>query len=448
MSPRGNEELERGIQQGTIRVQLCDIVVEERIRKDYGNIDELANSIKEVGLIQPVILRHDLRLLVGGRRLEALKRLGIKELIHGCQFIWTEELDKEKLQASEIEENLKRKALSWQEEILAKKRLLGLMQSMHGVARSGFPSRSDVLGITSPGFGINKLASLLGESNAQTSKDIELAGLIEAIPELGRAETKEAARRQAVLGTAVAVAIAQAKLKPQQAASQLPWTLFEEDFDTEEIDPQSVDLVITDPPYGNEQEGMGGANSRKLLTDRFDDSFKNTERLLFRLALHSFKVLKPDRFAVFFFDFVLYTSFVHSLQSVGFVVDSNPVIWVKNTVINTSPYTRYGRSYEPILICRKGEPKLMRVLAQRDVVEIPNVITCGTQEQKFFQAQKPVALIEKFILDMTPPESIVVDFCSGSGTTGVAALQQKRRVILFEKDHGACQIIKTRLQAI
>ena len=90
----------------------------------------------------------------------------------------------------------------------------------------------------------------------------------------------------------------------------------------------------------------------------------------------------------------------------------------------------------------------MRVLAQRDVVEIPNVITCGTQEQKFFQAQKPVALIEKFILDMTPPESIVVDFCSGSGTTGVAALQQKRRVILFEKDHGACQIIKTRLQAI
>ena len=433
----------------TEELSIKDIVVENRVRKDLGNIDELANSIKEVGLIQPIVVTRDLpaKLLAGERRLRALQRLGITKLIHAKTFIFNDEVDDVKRKAIECEENLKRKALSWQEEILAKKRLLDLMQSIHGIARPGFPSRSDTLGITSPGFGINKLASLLGESNAQTSKDIELAGLIEAIPELGHAETKEAARRQAVLGTAVAVAIAQAKLKPQQVNEQR-WTLFEEDFDTEEIEANSIDLVITDPPYGNESEGMGGANSRKLLTDRFDDSFKNTERLLFRLALHSFKVLKQDRFAVFFFDFVLYSSLTHSLQSVGFSVDSNPVIWVKNTVINTSPYTRYGRSYEPILIARKGEPKLMRILAQRDVVEIPNVITRGSQEQKFFQAQKPVALIEKFILDMTPPSSTICDFCAGSGTTGVAALQQKRRVILFEKDHGACQIIKTRLQAI
>jgi DNA modification methylase len=131
----------------------------------------------------------------------------------------------------------------------------------------------------------------------------------------------------------------------------------------------------------------------------------------------------------------------------GFSVDITPLIWVKNTVINTSPYTRYGRSYEPILVCRKGEPKLMR-FSQRDVVEIQNVITRSTNETKFYHAQKPVALIEKFILDMTPPESTVVDFCAGSGTTGVAAVGLKRRVVLFEKDPSACRIIETRMASL
>ena len=88
--------------------------------------------------------------------------------------------------------------------------------------------------------------------------------------------------------------------------------------------------------------------------------------------------------------------------------------------------------------------------SQNDVIQIQNVITRGTNELKYYHAQKPVALIEKFILDLTPPgpDSTVVDFCAGSGTTGEAALRQKRRVILFEKEHGACEIIKARLGAL
>jgi len=86
--------------------------------------------------------------------------------------------------------------------------------------------------------------------------------------------------------------------------------------------------------------------------------------------------------------------------------------------------------------------------SQSDVIQIQNVITRSTNETKFYHAQKPIALIEKLILDLTPPESTVVDFCAGSGTTGIAALNLKRKVILFEKDLGACQIIKARLGAL
>ena len=428
-------------------LNIDQIIVGDRVRKDFGNLDELCNSITSVGLIQPIVITRDLQLIAGERRLRALKKIGVTVLPHGKLFIFNDEQDRLKLQAMEIEENVKRKELSWQETILAKKRLLEVMQTIHGVARPGYPSRSDQLGITSAGFGINKLAALLGESNAQTSKDIELATLIEQVPQLRAAETKEAARRQVSLAMTVATATQQQALNPPKTDQK--WSLYEGNFIVNSVnscEANSVDLVIVDPPYGADTSGMG-PNSKVLLAKPFKDSLQPTNVLLSHLAEQSFRVLRPNTFACFFFDFVLYNELIAQLDDKGFTVDIVPLIWVKNTVINTSPYTRYGRSYEPILIARKGEPKLMRP-SQRDVIAVQNVITRGTQEQKFYQAQKPVELIEKLILDMSPPGSTVCDFCAGSGTTGVAALKNGRRVILFEKDVVACNIIKARLGAL
>ena len=424
-------------------ISLSQVIVEGRVRQDMGDIDELCNSIREVGLIQPIVLTRDYRLVAGERRLRALRKLSVPMLIHAKTFIFSDEVDDVKLKAIECEENLKRKQFSWQEEILAKKRLLDLMQQIHGVARAGAPSNSDTLGITSTGFGINKLASLLGESNAQTSKDIELANLLEAVPILGKAETKEAARRQASLATTIAVALQQQKANPPKTEKK--WTLYEGDFVTNvnNIEPSSVDFVVVDPPYGEDAQGMG-PNSKRLLAEGFADGLESTKLLYFLMADATWRVLRENRFCAFFFGFEVYAHLVSALQSCGFVVDTTPLIWVKNTVINTSPYTRYGRSYEPILIARKGVPKLMRP-SQRDVIDVQNVITRGTQEKKLYQAQKPVALIEKLILDMSPPGSTVVDWCAGSGTTGEAALRLGRRVVLFEKDVVACNIIRARL---
>jgi ParB-like chromosome segregation protein Spo0J len=419
------------------------IIVGDRLRKDFGDIDELANSIREVGLIQPIVVTRDYKLIAGERRLRAVKKLGIVSLLHAKQFIFNDEVDSLKLKAMEIEENVKRKSLTWQEEVLAKKRLLETLQAIHGVARPGHPSQSDTLGVTSPGFGVNKLASLLGESNAQTSKDLELANLIEAVPQLAKAETKEAARRQASLSMTVAIALAQNKANPPKTEAK--WTLYEGDFvnNVNNCEPESVDLVITDPPYGAGTSGMG-PNSKDLVASPFADAVSDVK--VADLLRATNRILKKDRFAVFFFDFVLYTHWLHSiiLDHSGLDVDITPLIWVKNTVINTTPYTRYGRSYEPILLVRKGDPKLMRP-SQRDVIAIDNVITRGTQELKLYQAQKPVALIEKLILDLTPPQSTIVDFCAGSGTAGEAALRNGRKAILFEKDPTACQIIRARL---
>lgn len=54
-----------------------DIVVGDRYRKDLGDLEPLKQSITELGLLHPVVIDGERRLLVGGRRLEACKQLGM-----------------------------------------------------------------------------------------------------------------------------------------------------------------------------------------------------------------------------------------------------------------------------------------------------------------------------------------------------------------------------------
>jgi ParB family transcriptional regulator, chromosome partitioning protein len=58
-------------------VAIHDIVVGERYRKDLGDLEPLKASITELGLLHPVVIDGERRLLVGGRRLEACKQLGM-----------------------------------------------------------------------------------------------------------------------------------------------------------------------------------------------------------------------------------------------------------------------------------------------------------------------------------------------------------------------------------
>jgi len=59
-----------------MKVRLSDIVITERIRKIPGDLTGLKESIKNVGLLNPIIIDLDNHLIAGLRRLEAVKQLG------------------------------------------------------------------------------------------------------------------------------------------------------------------------------------------------------------------------------------------------------------------------------------------------------------------------------------------------------------------------------------
>jgi ParB family transcriptional regulator, chromosome partitioning protein len=52
----------------------------DRLRRDLGNIEELAQNIAIVGLLHRIVVTADSRLVVGARRLAAVKLLGWKEI--------------------------------------------------------------------------------------------------------------------------------------------------------------------------------------------------------------------------------------------------------------------------------------------------------------------------------------------------------------------------------
>lgn len=61
-------------------IHLDQIVIGERARRDYGDMTDLMESIREHGVLSPITLLPGNRLLCGGRRVEAARALGMESI--------------------------------------------------------------------------------------------------------------------------------------------------------------------------------------------------------------------------------------------------------------------------------------------------------------------------------------------------------------------------------
>ena len=61
-------------------MKISDIKIGKRFRRDIGNIKSLVKSIQETGILQPIGIDEKRNLIVGYRRLQAYKELGIEDI--------------------------------------------------------------------------------------------------------------------------------------------------------------------------------------------------------------------------------------------------------------------------------------------------------------------------------------------------------------------------------
>ena len=103
-------------------VNISDIKIKKRVRKDLGNLDTLKDSLRNYGLMNPITINQNHELIAGERRLQAAKELGWEKI--NCNIVdginEVEELE------MEIEENNQRKEFTDEELYKGYKRLAKL----------------------------------------------------------------------------------------------------------------------------------------------------------------------------------------------------------------------------------------------------------------------------------------------------------------------------------
>lgn len=100
-------------------VPIKDIKIKKRVRKDLGNLDNLKDSLKTYGLLNPITLNSKYELIAGERRLQSAIQLGWTSINANIVDNLTEV---EQLEM-EIEENNQRKEFTDDELMEGYKRL-------------------------------------------------------------------------------------------------------------------------------------------------------------------------------------------------------------------------------------------------------------------------------------------------------------------------------------
>lgn len=102
-----------------MQIPIEEVRVKQRARKEFMEIEELADSLNRIGLLNPIIITEDKVLIAGQRRLEAAKRLGWKTIEAKILSVEDQALALE----IEIEENVQRQQFSNEELLNAFTRL-------------------------------------------------------------------------------------------------------------------------------------------------------------------------------------------------------------------------------------------------------------------------------------------------------------------------------------
>ena len=409
-----------------MKLKLSDITVGERFRKEFTDIDVLAVSIKKHGLIQPIVVDENNNLIAGERRFKAHEFLKLSE-IEVTHFKDLNELEKKEI---ELEENIQRKAFTWQEEINAKNQLHLLKQDLHG---------KSVKGHAKGGWQITDTANALGESRGTVSMDLQLARGMRAFPELIKEKSKTTAYKKLKILQEALLNAELAKRLKKRGVIDLPNVIHADCLNhLKTMEAQSVDLILTDPPYGIDIGKAETFGKNQLQKTYADDDFETFD-LLDKVFAELGRVLKDDRHAVFFCGIDKFPRIKQLLEKHGFWVHHLPLIWNKGSGSYASQSTTFTHAYEVFVHARKGTRKINGT--PKDIFDIKRV----PSNQKIHPSEKPAELIRELINLLSLPGEIVFDGFAGSGVVAESARDTNRRAIIVEKDKGYHMAICKRL---
>jgi site-specific DNA-methyltransferase (adenine-specific) len=181
---------------------------------------------------------------------------------------------------------------------------------------------------------------------------------------------------------------------------------------------ESIDLVVTDPPYG------------VRYVDRRGRKVANDDDLTPVLAAFGdvYRVLKQNTFCISFYGWNHVDQFFRAWRSAGFYPVGH-LVWRKSYASSRGFLeSRHEQAY----LLAKGRPA-------RPEKPISDVQEWHYSGNRAHPTQKDVAILKPLIESFSRPGDLVLDPFSGSGSTSVAAASAGRRYLGIELEPQYCE---------
>jgi len=212
----------------------------------------------------------------------------------------------------------------------------------------------------------------------------------------------------------------------------------------------SVDLVVTDPPYNIASKGKLTVQRGKLMSTKEAwgqwDTFLPFDYDLFIQQVLSgcFRVLKPGGGLYMFTAREDNGFFVRKAQERGFTFH-NQLAMVRKSPLPSFGKRNFRSGFELCFYVTKGKPKTFNFLSQ---AECNNVYHYASNFKRTrHPTEKPLEFIRRLVLVSSNPGGLVLDPFMGSGTTAVAAQETGRRFIGFDTSAEYIRMAAQRLAA-
>lgn len=385
-----------------------------RYRKDSVKVKKLLDSILKIKQLHPIVVTEDLTLVAGGRRLAACLLGGIN-----VRCTYKTNLSPLQMREIELEENLQREDLSPADEADAIADLHILKQTIYGESISGREG----------GWKLADTAEAIGKSKGNVIDNIQISAALKDFPELRILKTKKAIKKavkgcQQVVDHATAVGEWETLIKRE--GSKVMLLLKTAQLDMQELEDNSIDILMTDPPYGIEIDllassvgGMTGGFSTSGF--KFDDSTEKALVLYKILAAESFRFTTEKAHAYIFVAPEFFYLLRELMVKAGWQASIRPIIWIKRETGQCNMPERWpANCYEMILYCRRVDSKLVEQGRPDWIQENPVL-----ESQRIHPTEKPVPLLQALLRRCSLPGQRLYDPTCGSGSSLEAGLRQK-----------------------
>lgn len=369
----------------------------ERQRRDLPNIDTLADSIRRLGLIHPIVIDRENNLVAGERRLSACVALGWTHI--NAQF--SDDLDPLVRHAIELEENIKREALPWQDECRA-------VAEYHELRSSQEPDWTQA-----------KTGEALGLDQSDISNKIKVAQALDSGHELvlnaPRLSTAKGIVRRAESRAAESELLSLGGGSATSEPEPLSGPIINADFNewAGRYTGPKFNFIHCDFPYGINADkfNQGAAATHGGYADT-EDTYWN---LCITLAANLDRLVAPSAHIMFWFSMHYYQETLDFFEkNTDFKLDPFPLIWTKSDNIGIIPDPERGprRIYETCLFGSRGDRKIVRPTSNADY-------SPSTRDEHM--SIKSEAMLRKFFGMFVDGSTRFLDPTCGSGSSVRAA---------------------------